>query len=162
MLYIPFWNGYFKVEGTKEFYNPCSIEILHAFVCVYISHIQITSCAQIKIYISIYTSYELSAVNSVTKEHRYIYISHYWHMRLNRYPCHTACICSTALLPWSLHTDPTLLHTLVKKTNCYFNFSGYCDICYSNKKAPQISHLCNMHNLLDVHRWGRRMPEYIP
>ena len=44
----------------------------------------------------------------------YAYISHYWHKPLNKYACHFAYVCVTALL-LSLHVDSTLLHIQVKQ-----------------------------------------------
>ena len=48
-------------------------------------------------YVSVNTSYELIAINNVTKSTA-IYISHYWHMPMNKYVHTTAYICPTSLL----------------------------------------------------------------
>ena len=50
----------------------------------------------------------------------------------------------------SLHTDPILLHTVVKK-DCIFHLSCYCNICANNKYVPQMSNICHKCQLHHVH-----------
>ena len=50
-------------------------------------------------YVSIYASYKLTSIKSVTRNTSNTYMSDYWHMPLNKYTYHTAHFtCTTALL----------------------------------------------------------------
>ena len=56
------------------------------------------SCAQRDNYVSMYASHELTLINNggrYTGKHK---TSHYWHMPLNKYACHSPHICSTTML----------------------------------------------------------------
>ena len=46
--------------------------------------------------VSMYTSYELTLINNVTRNT--VYISHYWLMPMNKYACHTAYVGPTTCL----------------------------------------------------------------
>ena len=59
-------------------------------------------------YVSIYTSYQLNAINNVTKSTGIHKNSHYWHMPLSKYSCYIAHIYTTAIL------YSALLHTTIK------------------------------------------------
>ena len=97
-------------------------------------HMKISLCTDIRQvcqYIClIWTDYN----QQCDKEHWHTYISHYWHIPLNKCACHITHICPTACY-CSLHTDPILMHVSVKITKCNFNWLYYCHICTNNKYA---------------------------
>ena len=49
---------------------------------------------------------------------QYTFISYYWHMHLNKHACHILCICSTALLVWSIYVPHIILYKS-KRNNIY-------------------------------------------
>ena len=75
-------------------------------------------------------------------EHRYKYISHYWHMALtNKYAPTTLHIYVPLHLYCSIHIDSTLLHTSTKYQNCNICLIYYCRKCASNKYATEMPYM---------------------
>ena len=94
-------------------------------------------------YVSIYTSYELTAINNVT-ESRYAYSFHYWHTPLNKYVSHTANIHPSALLLWSRYRSHITAYIHQMSMNCNLYLPYYCKICARNKYTPQKPNICHM------------------
>ena len=63
----------------------------------YISQIQTNLCAYIRQLCQYECLIWTHCNQQCDQEHLYTYISYYWHMALNKYACHTAYVCSTAL-----------------------------------------------------------------
>ena len=83
------------------------------------THMPIISCSHIRqldqcvyIYICIYENIYNEKCDQKHWALFYMY-STLWHIPLNKYACHITDICSSALL-FSLHIEPTLLHTSIK------------------------------------------------
>ena len=59
-------------------------------------------------------------------------------MTLNKYVCHIAQVCSTALV-YRLHVKPTLQYIYVKQNSQLQLYSScYNNLCANNKYAPQM------------------------
>ena len=101
-------------------------------------------------YVIIYASYELSAINNVTRS-----------------PCiHTLHI--IVIFPWtnmsdtlqkkvSLHCYSRLLINPTYQsntTNCNIYSPCSCHVCFNNKYPWQLPHLSHVCKLLNVHQWG--------
>ena len=52
---------------------------------------------------SVYMPHMKTIQSTIWQEHRYAYISHYWHMPLNKYTSHITHMCPTSLLLWSTY-----------------------------------------------------------
>ena len=106
-------------------------------------------------YVSIYASYELNAINNVTRctgIHRFHIIG----------ICLWTNVFATLHIYVLLHgycsllMDPALLtyhYQTQQKVN--FNLPCYCHICANNKYASQLSYINHMLKLLDIHLRGR-------
>ena len=53
-----------------------------------------------------------------------------------------------------LYVDPIVQHISKKSINDIY-LLYYCKICASNNYAPQMSYLCHIQKLHDVHQWGK-------
>ena len=71
-------------------------------------------------YVSIYTSYELTAINNMTRRIS-IYTSHYWHMPLKKYACPITHVCQTApIIQSTCRPQRTTNVSHKTSTNCSF------------------------------------------
>ena len=91
-------------------------------------------------YVSIYTLYELTAVNTVMTNTGYI------HFTLLAYALEPICLphqtCLSHCTSKRLHIDPNLLHIQVKQNNkLQLYLSRYKHMCASNKYASQMPHM---------------------
>ena len=81
-------------------------------------HMLITSCAHMRQLCKYIYLIQTEHNEKCDHDHQYTFISHFWHMPLNKYACDIAHTCPTALQLWSkyrLHIDPTLLYIQVQK-----------------------------------------------
>ena len=96
-------------------------------------------------------------------EQWYTYISHYWHMTLNKYAFKIAHICPTALLLWSIYVRTYITtHTSPKKL-CNFQVFKYHTIviyvlprnmpleCHIFEKTYANYFICRYHTTMTVY-----------
>ena len=81
---------------------PVMHKFLHMFISMYVSR-------YVRVYAIVFPCIWTQCNQQHDQEHWYTYISHYWHMPLNKYVCHTAHVCPMTY-PHTLHIDPTVLH----------------------------------------------------
>ena len=101
---------------TGNILLPCTCQKL---ICpsngTYKPHLQISSCAhrrQLCQYICFIQTY---CNQQYDHKHWYTYISHYWHMSLNKYTSHTMHVCPTVQLLWFAYRPYIIAHTSPKK-----------------------------------------------
>ena len=99
-------------------------------------------------YVSIYTSYELTAMKNVIGN-KYTCILHYWYIPLNKYVCHTAYICPTDCLLQYMYRPCISVHIHQKSINATFIYHT------TAKYVPETNmpHKCHMTKLLHKHQW---------
>ena len=96
-------------------------------------------------YVSIYTSYEHTAINSVsmstTIKIPFTLLAYaHEHICLQHLTCMCYCTNATVYM-WTSHYCTYKSKTTI---NCSFYLSCYNQICAKNKYAPQISDICHM------------------
>ena len=114
-------------------------QLLHMYIC--------------NNYISIYTSYELNAINNVTKS-TCIHTFHITDMPLNKYSCHIAHTCPTALLLQSTYRPHITTHIHHRSIPCN-NLPYYWKIYTISKYAPQMPYKWHMPKLHTEYLWGK-------
>ena len=83
-------------------------------------------------YVSIDTSYELTAHQQCDQDHWYIYISHYWHLPLKKYACDIVHMGTTALLLYSTYRPYIQVKTNCNSSTMLLPFICQQKICTSN------------------------------
>ena len=83
-------------------------------------------------------------------KHWYTYITHYWHLPVNKYVCHTAYMSPTTLLLYFTYRSNTTAHISEKYK---INLPCYCHICGTNKYVPLMPQICHMPNYLTCIYW---------
>ena len=121
----------------------------------YMCHI--CQCLHVQIWdshVSIYTSYELSAINNVTN------ISHYWHMPLNKYICHITYVCPAALIIKSTFRPHITTHWGQKQQTVNFIYHTVTT-CENNKHASQMPQVCHICHFSCAHKWHLCQYKYL-
>ena len=140
MQWCDWWHH--QHHGTGNMLLLCTNQkVICSSNITYKPHVPISSCAHMT-QLCQYIYLILTQLNQqCDQEHRYTYMSHYWHMPLNKYACDIVHICPTALILW-----PTCRHILlyiqVQKTTFHNRHStNYRQICARHKYAPQMPHI---------------------
>ena len=89
----------------------------------------------------------MSSPATMWQKHWQTYISHYWHMPLNKYTCHTTHVCATICLFMAAYIPNITVHISKKTTKCNFSLP-----CYCHHLKPYI---CHMPKLFNVHQWEK-------
>ena len=101
--------------------------------------------------VSIYTSYELTAINNLTRSTG-IHTFHITGICFWTYKCATLYIYISLHFSCSLPVNPTLMHISIK--NQYTAMFIY----HTTAKSVPVTYVplkCHMAKLLDVHQWGK-------
>ena len=109
-------------------------------------------CHSLHVYVNVYNSYELNAINIVTRSTG-IHTFHITDICPWTNMGTTLYIYVSLHFYWSLHIGPTILHISMKNSiNCNIYFPYYHKLCASNKYAINISYA----QMPQMQLWGTR------